>query len=164
MSRKKPTWHIEDPKSMKRIILLFSFFLLAFSANAQNRKEHRERIKAMKIAYFTQEMNMNPVVAQQFWPIYNRYECLRRDLHIREDVDIDLDNIAGITEDKAEEMLKEYVAVEKEEYQLKKEMFADLKKILSAKEIIKLQKLESDFNRKLIKEYRARKAAERNNK
>jgi ribosomal protein S13 len=149
---------------MKRIILLFSFFMIAFSANTQNREEHRERIKAMKIAYFTQEMNMNPQVAQQFWPIYNRYECLRRDLHIREDVDIDLDNIEGISEARAEEMLKEYVAVEKEEYELKKEMFSELKKILSAKDIMKLQKLESDFNRKLIKEYRARKAAERKNK
>lgn len=149
---------------MKRIILLFSFFLIAFSANAQNREEHRERIKAMKIAFFTQEMNMSPRVAQQFWPVYNRYECLRRDLHIREDVDIDLDNIEGISEAKAEEMLKEYVAVEKEEYELKKEMFSELKKIFSAKDIMKLQKLESDFNRKLMKEYRARKAAERNHK
>lgn len=148
---------------MKRIVLLFCFLLMVFSANSQNREEHREQIKAMKIAYFTEQMNMNPRVAQQFWPIYNRYECLRRDLHIREDIDIDLDNIAGISEEQAEEMLQEYVAVEKEEYQLKKEMFADLKKIFSAKEIIKLQKLESDFNRKLIKEYRARKAAERNN-
>lgn len=146
---------------MKRIILLFSFFLIAFSANAQNREEHRERIKAMKIAYFTQEMNMSPSVAQQFWPVYNRYECLRRELHIREDVDMDLDNIEGISEETAEEMLKEYVAVEKEEYEVKKEMFSELKKIFSAKDVIKIQKLESDFNRKLIKEYRARKAAER---
>lgn len=107
---------------------------------------------------------MNPQIAQQFWPIYNRYECLRRDLHIREDVDIDLDNIEGISEARAEEMLKEYVAVEKEEYELKKKMFSDLKKIFSAKDIMKLQKLESDFNRKLIKEYRARKASEKNNK
>lgn len=149
---------------MKRILLLFSFFLIAFSATAQNREEHRERIKAMKIAYFTQELNMSPQVAQQFWPIYNRYECLRRDLHYREDVDMDLDNIEGISEEKAEEMMKEYVAVEKEEYEIKKKMFSDLKKIFTAKEIIKLQKLESDFNRKLIKEYRARKDAERNNK
>lgn len=149
---------------MKRIILLFSFFLIAFSANTQNREEHREQIKAMKIAYFTQEMDMSPSVAQQFWPVYNRYECLRRELHIREDVDIDLSNIEGISEETAEEMLKEYVAVEKEEYELKKKMFSDLKKIFSAKDVIKIQKLESDFNRKLIKEYRARKAAERNNK
>lgn len=149
---------------MKKIILLLSFLFVALSANAQknSKEEHRERIKTMKIAYFTQELNMNPQTAQKFWPIYNAYECQKMDLHRREDVDMDLDNIDNISEAQAEEMLKEYLTVEKEEYEIKKELFTDLKKFFSAKEIIKLHKIESDFNKKLIREYRARKSAEKN--
>lgn len=116
----------------------------------------------MKIAYFTQELNMDAQTAQKFWPIYNGYECLKMDLHRREDVDMDLDNIDNISEAEAEAMLKEYLTVEREEYEIKKELFSDLKKFFSAKEIIKLHKIESDFNKKLIREYRARKSAERN--
>ncbi|MFN4764215.1 hypothetical protein ACKGJN_13885 [Gillisia sp. Q332] len=149
---------------MKKIILLLSFLFVALSANAQktSKADHRERIKTMKIAYFTQELNMNAQTAQKFWPIYNAYECQKMDLHRREDVDMDLDNIDNISEAQAEEMLKEYLTVEKEEYEIKKELFSDLKKFFSAKEIIKLHKIESDFNKKLIREYRARKSAERN--
>ena len=149
---------------MKKIILLLSFLFVALGVNAQmtSKEDHRERIKTMKIAYFTQELNMNPQTAQKFWPIYNAYECLRMDLHRREDVDMDLDNIDNISEAQAEEMLKEYLTVEKEEYEIKKELFSDLKKFFSAKEIIKLHKIESDFNKKLIREYRARKSAEKN--
>lgn len=146
---------------MKKIILFCSIFLAAFTSQAQNseREEHRERIKSMKVAFFTQELNMGPELAQKFWPVYNSYECLRRDLHKREDIDMDLKKIEGLSEAEAEKMLKEYLEVEKEEYELKKGFFSDLRKILSAKEIIKLHKIESDFNRKLMREYRARKAA-----
>ncbi len=143
---------------MKKIILLLMFFTSIFSLQAQDRddrKEHRERIKALKVAYITQELSMDPQLAQKFWPIYNNYESKKLELHRREH--INLDNTGSISEAKAEEMLKEYLDVEKEEYLIKKELFQDLKKILTAREIIKLHKLESDFNKKLIKEYRERK-------
>lgn len=141
---------------MKSIIIIFLLLLsTGASLQAQGKKDHREKIKALKVAYITQELNMNPEVAQKFWPVYNRYEHQRRDLHKREH--IDLDNIQTISEAKAEEMIKEYLTVEKEEYTIKKQLFSDLKKILSSQDIIKLHKLEEDFNKKLLKEYRSRK-------
>ena len=150
---------------MKKIMLYCIFFLAVFSSQAQNneREEHREKIKAMKVAFFTQELEMSPEMAQKFWPVYNRYECLRRDLHQREDVDLNLRNIEALSEAKAEEMLEEYLAVEKEEFEVKKDLFEDLKELFTAKEIIKLHKVESDFNRKLMREYRERKAAANRN-
>lgn len=141
------------------IFLLFVLLSTGASLQAQGKKDHREKIKALKVAYITQELNMNPEVAQKFWPVYNTYECQRRDLHRREHMD--LENIQTVSESKAEQMLKEYLTVEKEEYAIKKQLFSDLKKILSSQDIIKLHKLEEDFNKKLLKEYRSRKENER---
>ena len=138
-------------------------FISIFGAQAQddkNREQHRERIKAMKVAYITQEMKMDPELAQKFWPIYNKYECQKMDLHRREHEE--LKNTEALSEQEAEKMLTEYQEIEKEEYLIKKALFTDLKKIISAKEIIQLHKLESDFNKKLLQEYRERKKAERN--
>ncbi len=144
---------------MKHLLIILALFLTALtSLQAQDKNDHREKIKAMKVAFITQELNMNSQKAQKFWPIYNKYETERRKLHKREHVD--WDNIGRISENKAEEMLKEYLAIEREEYYIKKQLFSDLGKILSAKEIITLHRLESDFNKKMIKEYRSRKAAE----
>lgn len=140
-------------------------FLFVFTLQAQegkDRQQHRERIKAMKVAYITQELNMDAKLAEKFWPVYNQYECTKTDLHKKEHLEIE--NIENITEAEAEKMLAEFLDIEKEEYTVKKELYANLKEIMSAREIVKLHQLESDFNKKLIKEYRARKAAERNKK
>lgn len=147
---------------MKKILFLIMLCLSVFSVQAQedkDRNERRERIKALKVAYITQEMNMDTEMAQKFWPIYNRYEQHKMALHKREH--IDLDNSGSVSEAKAKEMLKEYLDVEKEEYIIKKELFANLKQILSARDIIKLHKLEADFNKKLLKEYRSRKNSDK---
>jgi hypothetical protein len=137
-------------------------FLFVFTLQAQESKDrlqHRERIKAMKVAYITQELNMDSKLAEKFWPVYNQYECAKTDLHKKEH--FESENIENITEAEAEKMLTVFLNIEKEEYTVKKELYTNLKKIMSAREIIKLHKLESDFNKKLIKGYRARKAAER---
>jgi len=147
--------------NMKNIIIGFTIFLSVLtSLQAQDKNDHREQIKAMKVAFITQELNMSSQTAQEFWPVYNKYEKDKRALHKRENVD--WDNIGTISDSKAEEMLKEYLAVEREEYIIKRQLFSDLKKILSAKEIVMLHKLEADFNKKMIQEYRNRTTANRN--
>ncbi len=140
-------------------------FLFVFTLQAQeskDRQQHRERIKAMKVAYITQELNMDAKLAEKFWPVYNQYECAKTDLHKKEH--FESENIENITEAEAEKMLMEILNIEKEKYTVKKELYTTLKEFMSAREIIKLHKLESDFNKKLIKEYRARKAANRDKK
>lgn len=144
---------------MKKILTLIILCLSISVASAQNKKdkeERREQIKALKVAFITQELNLDTRMAQRFWPIYNRYEEKRRELHRREN--IDFDNIGSISKVKAEQMLDEYLQVEREEYLIKKQLFEDLKKIISAEDIIKLHKLEADFNKKLLREYRSRKS------
>ncbi|MFD1095692.1 hypothetical protein [Salegentibacter chungangensis] len=144
---------------MKKILICLLMFTPLLQAQAQSREEDRERIKALKTAFITQELNLSNKVAQEFWPIYNEYETKRRELHQREH--IELKNIECISESEAENMLQEYLKIEKEEYSIKKQLFSELKEIISAQDIIKLHKLEDEFHKKLIKEYRARKADEK---
>jgi hypothetical protein len=149
---------------MKKIIVLIlcSMFSLGSFAQDKEKEQHRKQIKALKVAYITQQMNMDSKLAQKFWPIYNWYENKRMELHRREHRNLgDVDNIS---ETRAEEILSEYLSVEKEEYLIKKQLYNKLKEILSAKQIVKLHKLESEFNRKLLKEYRAKQAAEKSNR
>ncbi|TBW28975.1 hypothetical protein [Gramella sp. KN1008] len=141
---------------MKKLIIIFLVFLTVPAAIAQDSDSEKwEQIKALKVAYFTQELNLNDKVAQKFWPIYNRYEKARRDLHKREHIDIE--NVECINEAQANELLNEFLSVENEEYKIKKQLFRDLKEIISAKDIIKMHKLEDEFHKKLIKEYRSKK-------
>ncbi|SHF53910.1 hypothetical protein SAMN05444483_101516 [Salegentibacter echinorum] len=146
---------------MKNVLATLAICIGLFSMQAQDqgKEDYREKIKELKTAFLTQEMSLSKEGAQKFWPIYNEYEAKQRDLRKREHRD--LPNLECITEGDANEMLEEYVNIEKEDYILKKQLFKDLREIMSAQEIIKLQKLEGEFHKKLIKEYRARKERER---
>ena len=141
---------------MKKIALIVFVLFTVFQAQAQDeeRDEKRERIKALKVAFFTQEMNFDEQTAAKFWPIYNKYEKDRRALHKREHVE--LNNVECMSENDADDLLDEFLSVESEEYKIKKQLFRDLKQIISAKDIIKLHELEDEFHKKLIKEYRSK--------
>ncbi|WP_026916016.1 hypothetical protein [Christiangramia portivictoriae] len=144
---------------MKRYLLIILFLLPANIVLAQEKNEDREaqhkRIKALKVAFITQELELTDKLAQQFWPIYNEYEIKKRKLHEREH--IELEDVSCYNEEQADELLNEFLAVENEEYKIKKQLFRDLKQIITAKDIIKLHKLEDEFHKKLIREYRAKK-------
>ena len=146
--------------NMKNLLIILLMFSGLWQMQSQEKDDsHREKIKELKTAFFTQELNLDKKKAQQFWPIYNEYESELHKLRKREHRDIP--NLECITEGDAEDMLDEYVAIEKQDYILKQKLFTDLKEIMTAQEIIKLHKLEDEFHKKLIKEYRARKEREK---
>lgn len=139
---------------MKKLILISLLLLGTMAAQAQDRDEHREKIKALKTAHITEGLDLTAREAQQFWPIYNDFQEKRRELYRRERADVE--NLECMTESEASSKLDEYVELEKEDFLLKKQYYQDLGKIFSARRIMQLKQLEEEFNRKLMREYRAR--------
>ena len=45
-----------------------------YGAMAQDDQRALGRLEAYKIAYLTKKLNLTPQEAQQFWPIYNKYQ------------------------------------------------------------------------------------------
>ena len=144
---------------MKKILFMLLFLVSGFYSSAQDKNEHRERIKALKTAYITEGLNLTAKEAQQFWPVYNEYEEKRRQLYRRERAEVE--NLECITEAKAKAKLEEYVELERQDYLLKKKYYNDLKEIFSAHRIMQLKKVEDDFNQKMMREYRERQEASR---
>lgn len=140
---------------MKHFLITGFFLLFSFCLSAQDRDGHREKIKALKTAYITDGLSLTPKEAQTFWPVYNAFEEKRRSLYRREHADVG--NIECMTEEEAKEKLQEYVEIERQDFLLRKQYYEDLKKIFPAKKIMQLEKVEDEFNEKLMREYRARK-------
>jgi len=58
---------------MKKLYLIIFSVLCFLGVSAQN--DHGlGRLEAYKIAYLTKKLNLTPQEAQQFWPIYNKYQ------------------------------------------------------------------------------------------
>lgn len=141
---------------MRNFLIMVLFLAVGLQVSAQDRDEHREKIKALKTAYITEGLNLTPQEAQQFWPVYNEYDRKRRELYRQERAQVEIE---CLTEDKANSKLEEYVELEREDYLLKKKYYNDLKKIFTARRIMELNKVEDEFNRKMMREYRARQAS-----
>ncbi|WPO78857.1 sensor of ECF-type sigma factor [Flavobacterium sp. KACC 22761] len=141
-------------------ILPIILFMISFSFYAQGGKidEKREKIKAYKVSFLTTELELTPSEAEKFWPIYNAYDDKQFELRHQKMKAymerLDDDNINSISEKEAAVVLAQMESTDKELYLLREKYNANLKKILSAKKILKLKKSEDDFNRKLLKQYR----------
>lgn len=141
-------------------ILPILLLLVSFSFYAQNDKddEKREKIKAYKVSFLTTELELTSTEAERFWPIYNAYDDKQFELrhqkmktYLRKLKD---DNVNSLSEKEAAALLSQIESTDKELYFLREKYMSNLRKVLSAKKILKLKKSEDDFNRKLLKQYK----------
>ena len=135
---------------IKNILPIILFFA-TFSFYAQNDKtdEKREKIKAYKVSFLTTELELTSTEAEKFWPVYNAYDDKQFELrHEKMKVylrKLDDDNISTMSEKEAATLLSQIESTDKELYLLRDKYNTNLKKILSAKKILKLKKSEDDF-------------------
>ena len=144
---------------MKTKIILPIIFLLVTSLSfSQGFKEKREKVKALKVAYITEQLELTTDEAQKFWPIYNAFDEKQSELR-HEKMRAILDrfkpgNVEKLSEKDASNSLAQMEKIEEDLFNLKKKFIKDLQSVISAKKIIKLKKAEEDFNRELLKQMR----------
>jgi len=129
-------------------------FLTSWSSISQN-SDKREKIKALKVAFITERLDLSGTEAQKFWPIYNAYETekdMQRKLAHEKRKRISED----ISEAEAKALLKDMLAYEQEKENLRADFVESLLKVMPAKKIILLKVAEDEFNRKMLQEYKKR--------
>lgn len=131
---------------------------MSLTAIAQ-RGGHKKRIKALKIAFITENLDLTEKEAQEFWPVYNTYEDESSRLKhtemraIRKEI---RENLNSMSNAEAETLIAKFSNVEERLYKLRKEFAKKLLNIIPAKKIIKLKIAEEDFKRKMIEEFKKR--------
>ena len=144
---------------MKTKILFPIIFLLVASLSfSQGFKEKREKVKALKVAYITEQLELTTDEAQKFWPIYNAFDENQSELR-HEKMRAILDrfkpgNVEKLSEKDASNSLIQMEKIEEDLFNLRRKFIKDLQGVVSAKKIIKLKKAEEDFNRELLKQMR----------
>ena len=143
---------------MKRILIITIFILTSASYGfAQN----NPRIKALKTAFITNSLDLSSKEAQQFWPVYNKYE---RTIHLEKIIKMrqltkkanDLGGMERLSDNEANAILKELIEIDFKVANAKKDLYNNLIGIIPPKKVIKLFKAEQDFNKELLKQLRDR--------
>ena len=144
---------------MKNLLtFLYIIIFCTLSSYSQEKKGSKEKIKTLKIAYISERLNLTPNEAEKFWPVYNQYSKQLQQLKFKlEGGKIREINAAGgvenISEANAQEIINQSLVFEKEIYETKIKIVKELSKIISAQQIVKLQKAERDFNKRILQEY-----------
>ena len=146
---------------MKKLIFIFCLVCVSMtvSAQPQERKEMKEKIKTMKIAFITEKLDLSTSEAEKFWPIYNAFDKAQMKLR-HEKLRAIKNELKGqintISEEVALVKLNELLAAEAELNVLKETFHLELKKIISSKKILCLKISEEEFNRQMMKRLRSR--------
>lgn len=143
----------------KKILILVAFLCLATNFYAQVR-QGRDKIKSLKVAFFTERLDLSSAEAESFWPVYNAHEQSMESFRKTERTEFrgKLRSLDGLSDKEAEALLEKYMVLQQEKQKEQQSFVAKLKGILSAKKTILLLKTEEDFKKELIKRYRQRRA------
>lgn len=149
-------------KIKKILPILIAFISLnAVAQDGAFIRKKKEQIKALKVAFITDELSLTSDEAAKFWPLYNAFEDKQQEIkkqklkgYLNRMDDESFDNLS---DKEATAMLAQMESTEDELYQLKKKFVVSLKGVLPAVKILKLKKAEENFNRKLLQQYRNKK-------
>lgn len=137
------------------VLLLLSF---NFYAQSEKTNEKRAQIKAMKVAFFTSELNLTPNEAEKFWPLFNIFDDKQFELRYQKMKSlkkrINNESLDKMTEKEANTLLSQINSTDEELFLLRKRFFSNLRGIIPAIKILKLRKAEDDFSRNLLQQYR----------
>ncbi|MEC3908347.1 hypothetical protein VOI54_15055 [Tamlana sp. 2201CG12-4] len=139
---------------MKKLLPLM--LLLFFTLNSIAQK-NRERIKALKISFITEALDLSEKEAQQFWPIYNEYEKEVSKIRYKEIRAIrkeTRDNMNTLSDAKAKELMDRLNSAENRLHQLKMDFHNKLPQVISTKKTVLLKVVEEDFKKKMFEEYK----------
>jgi Flp pilus assembly CpaF family ATPase len=145
---------------IKKILFLVVFSVAcSFFGTAQNTES--DKIQQLKIAFFTEELNLTASEAKRFWPVYTKHNKKYEELRSKEwsTIKSRLDNIKNLSENASDELLKDYMKYKKTRVEYREVFVEDLKKVISPKQIMMLKKAEYDFHKKLLNQYQSDKSS-----
>ena len=139
-------------------IILFALLMFVMNSNAQPNSEKKEQIKALKVAFITNELSLTSDEASKFWPVFNAFEAKQQEIRstktkslVKKLSDEDLNKMS---DKDASNLLTQLETTDEELFTNRKKLIANLKGILPAIKLLKLKRAEDNFSKKLLQQYR----------
>jgi len=143
---------------MKKYIFLILFLITTFS-HGQNGKK-LERIKALRIAYICNKLNLTAEEAEKFWPVFNAFDTKQFDLRSKKKklmLRLKPENSQSISDKEMVNALNESEDLDNQIQQNRRIFIKSLQNIISAQKILILKQSEDDFKNEILKQIKNRK-------
>lgn len=137
---------------------ILALLLLGSASLRAQQEDNQEKIKALKVAFFTEQLSLTSKEAAVFWPLYNAYEAEKETIMDQKRREV-YDKIGGAqpySEAEARAILSRYQELEEREEALDRKFQTELAATFSATRTLKLFRAEHEFRKRLLREYRKR--------
>ncbi|MEM1001515.1 MAG: hypothetical protein AAGH46_02575 [Bacteroidota bacterium] len=116
----------------------------------------RERIRSQKIAFITDQLKLSSKEAQNFWPIFNKYESDVEDIKNGELRSIRRTLRSGerLSDKEANDLITRLITAETSIHDLRVNLVSDLRSVLSPQKILRLKVADEEFNKRLLEKLR----------
>ncbi|RLJ76697.1 hypothetical protein [Pedobacter alluvionis] len=141
---------------MKNLLFVALIFLFPSSLLAQRLRG--EEIESLKIAFFTQKLDLSPQEAKIFWPIYNsmqaeqnalRKERMQKMISFRK-----VDEIDNLTDAQVQGLITSEFDFKQRDLNLDKKYYNKLKSVLPIKIVGKFYRTQEGFKRELLNRFK----------
>ena len=148
-------------KKLILILILISTVSFAQKPNNTGRGSNSEKIKSLKIAHITQELELTSSEAEKFWPIFNEFDeammSLRKEQRGEFNGKQRKENIESLSDEEANILIDKMLAMKTKELTYRKELVANLKGVIPPTKILKLQRAERSFKEQLLRRLKEKK-------
>ncbi len=138
---------------------MFCILLISGAATGQNEpprfQEAMARMKAERVSFLTDKLQLTVEEAEKFWPVYNEYLTKREEMMWgkREKMHRDFDP-SQLSDEEMNKMLTDVLDQEVQLAQLKKDYFVRLKAVLPIRKVLKLHRVEQEFMNHMLNQIR----------
>ncbi len=143
---------------MKKLltILLLSLSVLA---SAQDMEKRVERIKALRVAFISDKLDLTTEEAQRFWPVFNQYDEKHSTLQRQKRqlmFKLRRENASTLSDKETLNLMEQDEQLETEIQNNRRQLAKDLQGIIPNQKILMLRQLEIEFKNKLLDQMKNR--------
>ncbi|SPE78633.1 hypothetical protein FLACOL_02649 [Flavobacterium columnare] len=144
---------------MKKIIILFIFLSFQLSSG-QEKTEKIEKIKALRIAFISDKLELTPEEAEKFWPVFNQFDSKHFELQRQKKKlmqELNVNEVTSLSDKEVQNLMDQEEKIETEIRQNKRSLVKSLQGVIPNQKIIQLRQIEIEFKQKLLNQIKKRK-------
>lgn len=154
----KQLYTFETIYKMKKLLLILLLGLVTNMSFSQA-EDRIEKIKALRVAYITERLDLKPEEAQKFWPIFNQFDDKMTILQKQKRQlmhKLRPENANNLSEKETMQLMDEDERIESEMQQNKRQLVKNLQGVIPNQKILMLRQIEIEFKEKLLKQMKNR--------
>jgi len=137
---------------MRRIFFIATILVLS-SQMIWGQHPPREKVQALKVAIFTEELSLTAKEAEKFWPLFNDYEKKSRAIS-KKAKNHDKANIEGKSDKEIEKVIEQRFKLKEQKLKLERDYYKKFKKVLPIKKVAKIPTAQRRFKLAVMKKSR----------